>query len=212
MLRRLKTWLRSTMAEDRLTGLALLASCTDITVTLDAVLDIFFRGEGRGKRRGGRIWGFSPPPRENKPLSSANLSATDCRGETAIASRQFISDWYMLHHQLLNKNNNILKIFIYLQMRHIYTRITSVTYFTAVDVFNGDLTEENVDVIANFVHRNEVWFYKQQSVRLLRSTHWLGILQATCLRLRITHWLGILQATCLRLRITLWLGILQSTV
>jgi len=40
MLSRLKTWLKSTMAEDRLTGLALLASCTEITVTLDAVLDI----------------------------------------------------------------------------------------------------------------------------------------------------------------------------
>ena len=47
MLRRLKTWLRSTMAEDRLTGLALLASCTDITVTPDAVLDIFFRTSRR---------------------------------------------------------------------------------------------------------------------------------------------------------------------
>jgi len=42
MIRRLKTWLKSTMAEDRLTGLALLASCTDKTVTPDAVLDIFF--------------------------------------------------------------------------------------------------------------------------------------------------------------------------
>jgi len=31
------------MAEDRLTGLALLATCTDITVTPDAVLDIFFQ-------------------------------------------------------------------------------------------------------------------------------------------------------------------------
>jgi len=42
---RVKTWLRSTMAEASLTGLALLASCTDctdITVTHDAVLGIFF--------------------------------------------------------------------------------------------------------------------------------------------------------------------------
>jgi len=36
------------MAEDRLTVLALmLASCTDITVTPDAVLDIFFRTSRR---------------------------------------------------------------------------------------------------------------------------------------------------------------------
>jgi len=48
MLRRLKTWLRSTMAEDTLTGLALMfASCTDITVTPDAVLDILFRTSRR---------------------------------------------------------------------------------------------------------------------------------------------------------------------
>ena len=47
MLRRLKTWLRSTMAEERLTGLALLASCTDITVTPDAVIDKFFRSRRR---------------------------------------------------------------------------------------------------------------------------------------------------------------------
>jgi len=47
VLRRLKTWLRSTMAEDRLTGLALLVSCTDITVTPDTVLDIFFRASCR---------------------------------------------------------------------------------------------------------------------------------------------------------------------
>jgi len=52
MLRRLKTWLRSTMAEDRLTGLALHASCTFITVTLYAILgclDIFFRTSRRIK-------------------------------------------------------------------------------------------------------------------------------------------------------------------
>jgi len=35
------------MAENRLIGLALLASCTDITVTPDAVLDIFFRTSRR---------------------------------------------------------------------------------------------------------------------------------------------------------------------
>jgi len=47
MLRCLKTWLRSTMAEDRLTGLTLRASCTDITVTPDAVLDIVFHTSRR---------------------------------------------------------------------------------------------------------------------------------------------------------------------
>jgi len=47
MLRRLKTRFISTMAEDRLTELALLAFCTDITVTPDAVLDIVFRTSRR---------------------------------------------------------------------------------------------------------------------------------------------------------------------
>jgi len=43
-LRCLKTWLRPTMAEDRLTGLdKMFASGSDITVTPDVVLDIFFR-------------------------------------------------------------------------------------------------------------------------------------------------------------------------
>ena len=39
MLRRLKTWLRSTMSDDRFTGLALLASCTHTILTTEAVVD-----------------------------------------------------------------------------------------------------------------------------------------------------------------------------
>jgi hypothetical protein len=47
MLRRLKTWLRSTMGEERLTGLALLSSCIDTELTADAVIDSFLRNNRR---------------------------------------------------------------------------------------------------------------------------------------------------------------------
>ena len=47
MLRRLKTWLRSTMGEQRLTGLALLASCRDITLTPEAVVECFCEANRR---------------------------------------------------------------------------------------------------------------------------------------------------------------------
>ena len=42
MLRRLKSWLRSTMADDRLTSLALLATSRDITISPMAVVEKFF--------------------------------------------------------------------------------------------------------------------------------------------------------------------------
>ena len=48
MLRRLKTWLRSSMNDERLTGLALLAVATDISVKPEAVVDNFLK---QGKRR-----------------------------------------------------------------------------------------------------------------------------------------------------------------
>ena len=51
MLRRLKTWLRSTMTEDRLNGLALLASSVDVELTTDDVLDRFFRKNRRIVKR-----------------------------------------------------------------------------------------------------------------------------------------------------------------
>ena len=41
MLRRLKSWMRSTMSEDRLTGLALMATAIDVTVSPDDVADKF---------------------------------------------------------------------------------------------------------------------------------------------------------------------------
>jgi hypothetical protein len=41
MLRRLKTWLRSSMCEERLTGLALLTSASDIEVKPKDVIDSF---------------------------------------------------------------------------------------------------------------------------------------------------------------------------
>ena len=47
-LRRLKTWLRSSMNEDHLTGLALLAVATDMSVKLEAIADNFLK---QGKRR-----------------------------------------------------------------------------------------------------------------------------------------------------------------
>ena len=47
MLRRLKTCLRSTMSNDRSTGLALLVSSHDITVTPEAVLEQFLRQNRR---------------------------------------------------------------------------------------------------------------------------------------------------------------------
>jgi len=40
-----------------------------------------------------------------KHISLADLSITDCRGQSATAIRQFIFDWHMLRHQLLNGNN-----------------------------------------------------------------------------------------------------------
>ena len=46
MLRRLKTWLRSTMTNDRLTRLALLAA-TDITVNAEDVIEQFLK-QSRG--------------------------------------------------------------------------------------------------------------------------------------------------------------------
>ena len=42
MLRRLKTWLRSTMGNQRLTGLALLAASKDIQPSPEEVIDSFF--------------------------------------------------------------------------------------------------------------------------------------------------------------------------
>ncbi len=47
MLRRLKTWLRSTMCDERLTGLALLTS-SDIEIKLEDVIERFLNN---GKRR-----------------------------------------------------------------------------------------------------------------------------------------------------------------
>ena len=47
MLRRLKTWLRSTMCEERLTGLALLSSAMDIPVEPDDVVDKFMQRSSR---------------------------------------------------------------------------------------------------------------------------------------------------------------------
>lgn len=47
MLRRLKTWLRSSMCEDRLTGLALLTSATDIEVKPEDVIDRFLHRNSR---------------------------------------------------------------------------------------------------------------------------------------------------------------------
>src|SRR5438132_5873342 len=41
MLRRLKTWLRTSMTEDRMTGLALLAVSRDIKFSPEAVVDRF---------------------------------------------------------------------------------------------------------------------------------------------------------------------------
>ena len=48
MLRRLKTWLRSSMNDERLTGLALPAVATAISVKPEAVVDNFLK---QGKRR-----------------------------------------------------------------------------------------------------------------------------------------------------------------
>lgn len=48
MLRRLKTWLRSSMCEERLTGLGLLASSADIEVKPEDVIECFLQ---RGNRR-----------------------------------------------------------------------------------------------------------------------------------------------------------------
>ena len=48
MLRRLKTWLRSSMNDERLTGLALLAVATDISVKHEAVVDNVFKQGKRG--------------------------------------------------------------------------------------------------------------------------------------------------------------------
>ena len=48
MLRRVKTWLRSSMNDERLTGLALLAVATDISFKPDAVVDNFLK---QSKRR-----------------------------------------------------------------------------------------------------------------------------------------------------------------
>ena len=45
MLRRLKSWLRSTMSDDRLTSLALLATSTDIIVSPEDVVDRLFSFE-----------------------------------------------------------------------------------------------------------------------------------------------------------------------
>jgi hypothetical protein len=47
MLRRLKTWLRSSMGEDRLTGLALLTSAIDIEVKPEDVIDRFLQRSSR---------------------------------------------------------------------------------------------------------------------------------------------------------------------
>jgi hypothetical protein len=47
MLRRLKTWLRSSMCEDRLTGLALLTSATDIEVKPEEIIDRFLQRNSR---------------------------------------------------------------------------------------------------------------------------------------------------------------------
>ncbi len=41
MLRRLKTWLRTSMTEDRMTGLALLAISHDVKLCPEAVVDKF---------------------------------------------------------------------------------------------------------------------------------------------------------------------------
>lgn len=46
-LRRLKTWLRSTMAEDRLTGLALLHIHRDIELDIDAIINRFAKQNRR---------------------------------------------------------------------------------------------------------------------------------------------------------------------
>ena len=43
ILRRLNTWLRSSMNDERLTGLALLAAATDISVKPEAVVDNFLK-------------------------------------------------------------------------------------------------------------------------------------------------------------------------
>ena len=43
MLHRLKTWLRSSMNDERLTGLALLAVATDISVKPEAIVDNFLK-------------------------------------------------------------------------------------------------------------------------------------------------------------------------
>ena len=48
MLRRLKTWLRLSINDERLTGLALLAVATDISVKPEAVVDNFLK---QGKHR-----------------------------------------------------------------------------------------------------------------------------------------------------------------
>ena len=48
MLRHLKTWLRSSMNDERLTGLALLAVATDISVKPEAVVNNFLK---QSKRR-----------------------------------------------------------------------------------------------------------------------------------------------------------------
>ena len=48
MLRRLKTWMRSSMNDERLTGLDLLAVATDISVKPEAVVHNLLK---QGKRR-----------------------------------------------------------------------------------------------------------------------------------------------------------------
>ena len=46
-LRRLKTWLRSRMAEERLTGLALLHIHRDISINVDDVINLFANSKKR---------------------------------------------------------------------------------------------------------------------------------------------------------------------
>ena len=48
MLRRLKTWLRSSMNDKRLTGLAIPVVATDISVKPEAVVDNFLKQGKRG--------------------------------------------------------------------------------------------------------------------------------------------------------------------
>jgi len=44
-------------------------------------------------------------------------------------------------------------------------RITRQTCLSAVDVLNRNFAEEHVDVLADLVHRHEVWFCRRKKIK-----------------------------------------------